>query len=140
MTEQVVEGFELSRQQRRIWSMQDNGDAFQSQCAILLEGALNKRALRQALQIAIASHEILRTSFRSLSGMKFPIQVISEDADAPALNECDLNCELEELLLEELRTPFDLDAPSLIRCKLLNLSQDRHVLILGQPALCADAE
>jgi len=140
VTEQVVEGFELSRQQRRIWSMQDNGDAFQSQCAILLEGALNKRALRQALQIAIASHEILRTSFRSLSGMKFPIQVISEDADAPALNECDLNCELEELLLEELRTPFDLDAPSLIRCKLLNLSQDRHVLILGQPALCADAE
>ena len=84
--EEVVEGFELSRQQKHVWLMQRD-DAFISQCAVSLDGPLDQDVLRQALRMAISRHEILRTSFRSLAGMKFPVQVIAEDVSEPELRE-----------------------------------------------------
>lgn len=83
MTEEVLEGFELSRQQKRLWLTQKDSNVFVSQCELLLEGDVNEAALDQALRELIARHEILRTSFRSLSGMSVPVQVISETAALP---------------------------------------------------------
>ena len=140
VTEEVVEGFQLSRQQQHLWSVQGDSGAFISQCALLLEGSLKKEALQQALRMAVSRHEILRTSFRSLPGMKFPVQVISEDVSGPALREGDLSSQVEEMLIEERQIAFDLETSPLIRCAIFNVSRDRHILIINQPALCADAE
>jgi amino acid adenylation domain-containing protein/FkbM family methyltransferase len=81
VTEEVLEGFELSRQQKHLWLTQRDSDAFVSQCELLIEGQLDRDVLAKALREMVASHEILRTSFRALSGMSVPVQVISETTD-----------------------------------------------------------
>jgi hypothetical protein len=108
VTEEVLEGFELSRQQKRLWLTQKDSNVFVSQCALLIEGNVNHEALSRALRELIARHEILRTSFRALSGMSLPVQVISENADLHDRN--------------------------------FELSDDKRILTITQPALCADAD
>jgi amino acid adenylation domain-containing protein/FkbM family methyltransferase len=82
VTEEVLEGFELSRQQKHLWLTQRESIApFVSQCELSIDGALDREVLAKALREMVARHEILRTSFRGLSGMNVPVQVISETAD-----------------------------------------------------------
>lgn len=108
MTEEVLEGFELSRQQKRLWLTQKDSHVFVSQVVLLIDGNVNHDALRKALHELISRHEILRTSFHALSGMSVPVQVIAESVDPD-------------------NRAFD-------------LSPDRRVLTISQPALCADAD
>ena len=82
MTEEVLEGFELSRQQKHLWLTQRDSDAFVSQCEVRIERELDREAFQTALREMVARHEILRTSFRALSGMSVPVQVISETAES----------------------------------------------------------
>src|SRR5215212_3139402 len=78
-----VQGFRLSPQQRRTWSLwRGDGPAYGIHCAVALEGVLDEGLLAQALQRVIDRHEILRTEFRSLPGMHFPVQVIGEPGPA----------------------------------------------------------
>ncbi len=106
--------------------MQREG-AFISQCAVALDGPLDHEVLRKALRMAVSRHEILRTSFHSLAGMKFPVQVIAEDVFEP---------ELREHAVHE----FDLKRAPLIGFALLKHAADKHVLVITQPSLCGDAE
>ena len=124
MSEQVFEGFELSRQQKRLWLLGEQ-DRFVAQCEVLLEGGLDHALLRRALRMTISQHEMLRTSFHSVPGMKFPVQVIAEDVPEVSLD-------------HERCNKFDLKRAPLIRCNLVKLSTDKHLLSITQPALCAD--
>jgi len=147
MAEEAVEGFQLSEQQKCLWSQQGDRSPFLSQCALRLEGELNPEALRNALRMIVSRHEILRTSFHSLLGMDVPWQVIDEEAGLPDLSEIDLGgcdtakveTEIERLLDQARQLPFDFKRAPLLRCDLLKLSTDSHVLLVTQPALCADA-
>jgi amino acid adenylation domain-containing protein/FkbM family methyltransferase len=126
VSEEVFEGFELSRQQKRLW-LQGAQDLYVARCVVLLEGALDQTILLRALRMTISQHEMLRTSFQQLPGMKFPLQVIAEDVD--------------ELSLGHKRgNRFDLKRAPLIRCNLRRLATNRHMLSITQPALCADAD
>src|SRR5215471_551216 len=71
-----VEGFRLSPQQKLLCQAPHDGQGYITQCALLLEGGLKIKPLKEALRRVIARHEILRTTFRRLSGMKPPVQVI----------------------------------------------------------------
>ncbi|HZI20319.1 MAG TPA: amino acid adenylation domain-containing protein [Pyrinomonadaceae bacterium] len=148
MPEEVLEGFELSTQQKYLWAAGGPaGGAFRAQCALLVEGELRPDALRGALGAAVARHEILRTAFRSLPGMETPVQVIAEEAAPDPFDEVDLRGlppaereeQAERLFREALRAPFDLGAAPAPRVTLLRLDDDRHLLLLALPALCADA-
>ncbi|HEX8559983.1 MAG TPA: amino acid adenylation domain-containing protein [Pyrinomonadaceae bacterium] len=147
MAEEVIEGFQLSKQQKHLWLTQsEGGGAFLSQCALLLEGELDEAALRRAVSTLVSDYEILRTSFHSLVGMDVPVQVIAEGAPPFEFDARDLSglpapeAEAEyERLCEAERRPFDVRRPSLLRVALLKLAADRRVLLVTQPALCADA-
>ncbi len=136
--EEVVEGFELSRQQKRLW-LQGEQNAFVVQCAVLIEGLLDHDVLRDALRNLIAREEILRTSFHSLAGMKFPVQVIAEDVSETELRVYE-GTRFTKCLREERRAAFDLKRAPLIRFALLRLAREKHVLLITQPAMCGDAE
>jgi amino acid adenylation domain-containing protein len=146
MQQEIVTGFRLSPQQERLWLLQQNSPAYRAQCAILLEGYLNTEALREAIHRVIKRHEILRTTFHSLPGMKIPVQVIAE-AVTPSWRNLDLRdcssqeqeAKIEELFQEERHHPFDFERGPLLRLLLLTLSADKHLLLLSSPALCADA-
>jgi hypothetical protein len=109
MQDEVVEGFQLSPQQKRVWLTQTRTGSTMSDCAVLLEGELDPVLLKQSVRAVFERHESLRTRFESLSGVDFPLQVPSAE----------LPVEYREIDLSEL-------------------AKDRHVLRLNVPALCAD--
>src|SRR5215216_6649073 len=77
-TQVLVQGFRLSPQQRRVWAFQRESSAYQTKCAVLIEGDLNTEVLREAFRMVGDRQEILRTSFQQASIMPLPLQVVSE--------------------------------------------------------------
>lgn len=143
MQTKTLSGFQLSPQQKRLWLLQQEGSAFLSQCAIRLEGALNPGVLKAAVQQIVNRHQILRTSFRRLPGVKTPVMVVA-DSGSPLWQDIDLSDEREQsakinqLVLEARQQPVDFEQNSLLRLSLLKLSPTLHVLLVCLPALCAD--
>ncbi|MGH7489634.1 MAG: condensation domain-containing protein, partial [bacterium] len=130
----------LSLQQRRVWLQQRSGEAFHGQIALKIEGDLDSGRLREALRAIVRRHEILRTVFRRLPGMKVSTQSVLAELE-PAWREVELgDDEIERFLGAERRAPFDLAAGPLLRATLACTGDKRHVLAVGLPALCADAK
>ncbi|MBW4457213.1 MAG: amino acid adenylation domain-containing protein [Nostoc indistinguendum CM1-VF10] len=145
MQTKTLSGFQLSPQQKRLWLLQQDSSAYLTQCAILLKGDLKPEVLKAALQQVINRHEILRTSFRRLTGVKTPVMVVT-DRGSPLWQDIDLSdwddrehsAKIEELFQEAIRQGFDFDQGSLLRLFLLRLSKNVHILHVCLPALCAD--
>jgi hypothetical protein len=73
-----IQGFQLSPQQKRLWSVRDNNSAYFAQCIVKIEGNLQPEVLKAAIEKAIARHEILRTTFQHIKGFKIPVQAIED--------------------------------------------------------------
>ncbi|MFZ4681003.1 MAG: amino acid adenylation domain-containing protein [Terrimicrobiaceae bacterium] len=98
-----------------------------------LDGPLNVALVKQAFDIMVERHEILRTGFEDGSGELFQVVVPSVDLpfsvqDISSLPENAREAEVVRLGLIEARTPFDLDRAPLIRVLLVRLSDVAHVL------------
>src|ERR1700682_6781099 len=104
MKEEVVEGFQLSPQQKHLWLLQERSAPFRSYCAVLLEGALDQEVLRVVLRTVLERHEILRTGFQSLAGVDIPLQVLSESsaADYCEVDLSDLDTLVQQHKIEEI--------------------------------------
>jgi amino acid adenylation domain-containing protein/thioester reductase-like protein len=141
----IIEGFQLSPQQKRLWLLQQNSLAYRAQLGVLIEGNLKVGVLKEALQNLVSQHEILRTTFHRLAGMKFPIQVI-ENPSSIQWQEYDISsfdiqkqkAWIEELFREESQRPFNFQQGLLLRFTILTLSTHRHILLVSLPSLCAD--
>jgi len=147
MTVQIIEGFQLSPQQKRLWSLQQDSLTYQTQGAILIEGNLNREVLRVALQNVINRHEILRTTFRRKPGIKAPLQVVADSSvlSCREINLSDLDfrqqeCKIEKIFQEERQQAGDFEQTSLLRSCLLILSAQKHILLISLPAICADGK
>ncbi|HKX32479.1 MAG TPA: condensation domain-containing protein, partial [Blastocatellia bacterium] len=143
----VVEGYQLSPQQRRIWMLQqvNGGRAYRAQCAILLNGPLDVATLKAAVSEVVNRHEILRTGFHLLPGMTVPLQVIESDRDAE-FREIDLidseHGWIERLfrmerLEEKEQEESNRDLP--VRCCLFRRSTTEGVLVVSLSAMCGDS-
>ena len=148
MQKQSIEGFQLSPQQKRVWSLcgRDCATVYRSQCVVRIEGCLHRRILHEAIEKVVQGHEILRTSFHSLPDMDVPLQVINA-TPAAMLIEVDLTNldperqvnELEALLADARRRIAPCEQESLFDLKLVSLSRGHQVLQMTLPALCIDA-
>jgi amino acid adenylation domain-containing protein len=148
MQKEIIEGFQLSPQQKHLWLLcgNDRGTVYRAQCAVRLDGPLDERVLREAVKNVVRRYEILRTSFHCLPGMDVPLQVIGETATVTII-ETDLSemeasrqdAELEALFEKASRRLADFEQETLLHVSLIRLSSDRHVLQLSIPSLCADA-
>jgi amino acid adenylation domain-containing protein len=141
-----AQGFHLSPQQKRLWLLQQRDPIYLCQLAVMLEGPLDTELLQQALQDVIDRHEILRTTFKSMAGMRVPMQVIHEHFKA-SWRQVDLSqsesrekeARIDDILVEERRSAFDLNQGPLLRAILCVLSPQEHVLVITLSSLCADA-
>jgi hypothetical protein len=146
MTQEALEGFPLSLQQRHVWRLQKEGSAYGAQCAVLLTGRLNRTAFHEAIQHVVQRHEILRTTFHGVAGLEFPLQVIAERG-SPGWQELDLRgvdqqgqaAQIDALLQHECRILWDATHGPLLRFALLALAAQQHLLLISLSALCADA-
>ena len=118
MQTDVIEGFRLSPQQKHLWSLQqaDRSLPYHAQCAILIEGSLDTRILKAALQKLFDRHEILCTSFHCGRGMTVPLQTIRAGGvpsiDDYNLSGCDLSRQeaaIEALYRQTGELAFDFD-------------------------------
>ncbi|HEY6242836.1 MAG TPA: condensation domain-containing protein, partial [Pyrinomonadaceae bacterium] len=143
-----IEGFRLSPQQRHLWSLQQvsRSHTYQVVATISINGNLSTEILERAFADVVRTHEILRTTFQRPPAIKTPFQVISEAAefswqfrDLTDLDqEAGLN-KLENCFLAERAKPFDFGRGPLLRTSFFKLSPEHHILLISLPALCGDS-
>ncbi len=137
---------ELSFAQQRLWFLDQlvPGNPFYNIFSPLpIQFAVNVDILRRCLNEIVRRHEALRTTFTSLEGK--PVQVIAPALDL-AMPLIDLtsmpaatrDAEALRLATEEARKPFDLAAGPLIRCSLLRLTAQYHLLLLSMHHIVSD--
>jgi amino acid adenylation domain-containing protein len=142
----------LSPQQERLWPWLGGPAGVASYGAhvlVELEGELDRAALGAALAALVGRHELLRTAFAPRPGESAPpAQVVSGHPapvrlalhDLSGLAAADQQRAVEALFSAALAAPCDLARPPLLRATLATLAPPRrHLLLLGLPALLADA-
>ncbi|MFQ4145497.1 amino acid adenylation domain-containing protein [Chlorogloeopsis sp. ULAP02] len=147
MQTQILEGVRVSPLQKHLWLLQhpDQHTPFRAQCAVLIEGDLDKNILKAALTNIVNHHEILRTKFQFLPGMEIPVQVIG-DSDICWENDHNLSdwepqqqaAKIDLIFQRMLQLPFNYEKGRVLRVCLITLSPQKYILILSLPSLCAD--
>jgi amino acid adenylation domain-containing protein len=136
----------LSFAQQRIWfidQLDPKTSVYNFPVAVRLKGSLNLEALERSLNEIVRRHEALRTTFSIVDGQ--PSQVI-----APTLivalpvvslrgrSEVDREKELQRLIIEEARRPFDLARGPILRAGIVQLDEDEHVGLLTMHHIASD--
>src|SRR6202035_4165212 len=139
------EGYRLSPQQRYLWRMDEGAPGFPCQFVLRLDGDLDVLRLKRAVRTIVDRHEILRTTFQRLPGMKLPLQVVGAgsgpvwaDVDLRAFAPAEQQDRIEQTLRQSRGRCFDYAVGPLLDAGLLVLSSGSHLLLLTLPALCAD--
>ncbi|WP_255581313.1 condensation domain-containing protein, partial [Caballeronia sp. dw_276] len=136
----------MSYAQQRLWFLDrlEPGNAFYNMpVAMRLTGALDIDALLRTLDEVVRRHEALRTCFPMVDGA--PVQRI-EDASAVGLAIEDLTAYdvatrrviLDQRLVDEAGTPFDLTGGPVMRVRLFRLADDDHVVALTLHHIVSD--
>jgi len=124
----------LSFPQQRLWFLHqlDSQNPFYNEsCHFRIVGALNVAALEQSINEIIRRHESLRTIFTRVD--ELPVQRIipSLTINLPVRELQSLEeAEVQQIITREVRQPFDLSKPPLLRFSLLHLGAEYHLLIL----------
>jgi hypothetical protein len=138
MSKVIAEGFQLSPQQQQLWLLQQNESAqpYRVQCAVLVEGEVSAEAVVLALTKVFDRHEILRTTFRSLPGMRLPLQMIGDsqlswgpDYDLSDLPPEQQDAAIVKSLLRARTVTLDFEHGPLAYASIVRLSPRRQVLL-----------
>ncbi|NEQ95204.1 MAG: amino acid adenylation domain-containing protein [Cyanothece sp. SIO2G6] len=143
----TITGFKLSSQQRQIWWRQSAlGQVLTTQCRIMLQGNLDLPLLQTALQTVVNHHEILRTTFQSTPGLTLPLQTIQSQGsinwqmiDLATATATEQAVTLANFQAKQ-RQSVQPAGPSWVEATLFKLSENKHILLLTLPALCADTK
>lgn len=139
--------FPLSFAQKRLWvvdQLDPLSTAYNVPMAVRFHGALDTRALQEALSEIVRRHEVLRTTIKTLDGE--PVQVLSPAVpldlaleDLGDLPEASRESEAQRRAQAEANLPFDLARGPLMRVSLLRLAEQDHVLLLTMHHIVSDA-
>jgi amino acid adenylation domain-containing protein/non-ribosomal peptide synthase protein (TIGR01720 family) len=143
-TLQPAEGsgpFPLSYAQQRLWFIDrleaGSGGSYHMPAVFRLLGNLDLKALQESFSYLITRHESLRTVFRSDGVEPFQEILPPKSLDLPV--ETIREGELENILSQASRRPFDLEIGPLIRVRLFRIAGDEHVLMIDQHHIISDA-
>ncbi len=146
MSESIIEGYRLSPQQQRLWTLQqaDAAAPYSAQCVAWLKGPLDAVRLQRVVADVVERYEILRTTVELLPGTTSPVQIIgeahviwNEPCDLRELDHLQQEKEIEALSLLE-RDIQDGEAKGQVRVTLAQLDTDVHALMLSFSAMSID--
>ncbi|WP_330347951.1 non-ribosomal peptide synthase/polyketide synthase [Streptomyces sp. NBC_00582] len=123
----------LSFAQRRLWFLHQLEGAsanYNIPLAWRLTGPLDHGALARALTDVITRHESLRTLYPQLDGTPHQRVLSPREAPLPLRTRATTEGELDAVLAEALRHPFDLAAELPLYAELFTLGVEEHVLLL----------
>ncbi|MGA2411929.1 MAG: amino acid adenylation domain-containing protein, partial [Candidatus Binataceae bacterium] len=136
----------LSFAQQRLWfidQLDPGSSVYNFPAAVRLKGPLNVVALEQSLNEILKRHEALRTTFSVVDGR--PVQVIAPIlaltlplVDLRELPEKDREIEVQRVVANEARRPFDLTEGPLVRATVLRLDENEHVGLLMMHHIVSD--
>ena len=136
----------LSFAQQRLWfidQLDPGNSVYNFPVALRLKGSLNLAALEQSLNEIVRRHEALRTTFSMVDGQ--PAQVIASNltitlpiVDLTELPEVERETEVQRLVVEEARRPFDLARGPLLRASVLKLADGEQVGLLTMHHIVSD--
>lgn len=136
----------LSFSQQGLWfihQLTPNTSTYNIPIVISLQGQVNLKILQNSLNEIIRRHEVLRTSFTVVDGQ--PTQVINQFVpltlaveDLRALADSERTLTAQHLTNELAQQPFDLSTPSLLRARILQLSDKNYHLIITLHHIIAD--
>ncbi|MFB9835582.1 condensation domain-containing protein [Actinoallomurus acaciae] len=136
----AARGHPLSHAQRRLWILDrfhPASSAYVVPLVYRIDGPLDAAVLERALSEVVRRHEVLRTVYRTVSGVprQFvrPAEPVRIAVEAPARD-----AEADRLVAREARRPFDLTVDPMIRALLLRLAPDRHRLCLTLHHIACD--
>ncbi|MFP5264068.1 MAG: amino acid adenylation domain-containing protein [Blastocatellia bacterium] len=128
----------LSFTQERMWfldQLEPGLTAYNVPGAVYMDGRLSPAALEQGLGEIVRRHEIFRTTYSSYDGR--PIQIIHEAGpfeipivDLGGLRRDDREAEALRLAKENAGRPFDLSHQSVLRCFLVNIETEKHMMAM----------
>ena len=145
MSSNNMKGCRLSPQQKRLYQLQQDSPVYHSQCAILIEGPLDQRLLREALRGVISRHEILRTRFVRPSGMRTALQVVGDECE-PAWEYIDASEEagqgqdgmVRRVMEGQRRDRKGGGDEEAVKAVLVREGVERHVLVMSVSGMCGD--
>ena len=126
-----------------LWQLEPHSSMYNIARALELTGALDLAAVRQAFEMLVQRHAVLRTTYFEADGEHWQ-QV--HPALAPGFGFSDLSelpetqrqAALEQHLQDQARQPFDLAGGSPMRVQVLRLAEQRHVLLMTLHHIVAD--
>jgi amino acid adenylation domain-containing protein/non-ribosomal peptide synthase protein (TIGR01720 family) len=140
----AAEHYAVSNAQRRLWVLEQMGAdiaAYNITGVNLLEGKLDVDALEKTLQILIARHDSLRTTFIEINeeprqkihqDIGFSLEIMNLEAtDNPEKH-------AQERVQQEISTPFDLERGPLFKAKLYRLAKERYVFLFNMHHIISD--
>jgi amino acid adenylation domain-containing protein len=140
-----LEGYPLSKRQVVLWELHRRSFLQRAQAQIHIFGEVDPELLRTAADELVLQHEILRTRFRRLTGLRLPLQCVEdtgqarwEDKDLRSLNPREQIKAAEALAHEATREPVNLSEDELLHSLLLRLSSNEWRLVLTLPAIVSD--
>jgi len=129
----------LSFSQTRLWFLDrfSPGDpTYNTPILVDFRGPLNVETLRRALSDIVRRHEALRTTFPSRRGVPRQAVLPYEPQTLPLVDLMHLDpagrdAQLDTLIAEDVRQPFNLEHGPIFRTLLVRLKPEHHVLIGG---------
>jgi amino acid adenylation domain-containing protein len=136
----------LSFAQQRLWFLdqwQPGTSLYNLPGGLRLIGALDIPALERSLNEILRRHEALRTTFPTVDGQPAQRVAAAERFLLPAIDLRSLpaderEVEVRRLAQEEYEQPFDLVEGPLFRAKLLQVSDEEHVLAMTMHHIVSD--
>ncbi|MGJ5631993.1 amino acid adenylation domain-containing protein [Nostoc sp. CALU 1950] len=139
----------LSFAQSRLWflaQLEDTGTSatYNMSTALELEGKLNIEALRASFDYLLDRHAILRTYFPALEGEAQVAVQNLENIEVLAITDLQsLNLQTQAETVQRLsdnhaQEPFDLNTGPLFKAKLLQLGEQKNVLLINMHHIISD--
>lgn len=130
--------YPLSSAQKRMLiqaQIQGDGTAYNSPGAVIIEGKIDKVQFENALKMLLERHETLRTSFEmiDMEGVQRVHEKVEFNVEYYKWQEEDIDEKIKTLV-----RPFDLSKAPLFRVVLVELKEDRHMMMYDMHHIISD--
>jgi len=130
----------LSFAQWRLWFLEQlrpGTHTWNTPIAARLSGPLDYSALRDALAVIVRRHSTLRTVFVAPERRLEPRVIVKDQAVEVVIVDA-ADRDVERLVGEEVRRPFDLSTEPMVRARVLRIGASDHVLVLNAHHIACD--
>ena len=136
----------LSFGQERLWflnQLEPESPIYNESSARRLIGALDVNALEKTFNCVIARHEVLRTTIALVDGNPMQRIAACRTIELPVIDlgshfDKDRDTEVQRLIDEAIRRPFDLSSDLMLRTLLLRLDHQEHILLVVKHHVATD--